>query len=177
MRREAIIIGVVALGLGACSFGMDRKANVEKKLVELFEQITEVKAAKVVCPGEDKKIEDGDMVCTATTTEGVAVELDVTLKKDNVSVKVKSPLLIMAKFTPDVAAKLPEGAGAVTCKGTSHLLATQGTIIECATDKLDVRVEFKDATGNYRVTWADKGQPIPTGDTPFAKPDDAPPEE
>lgn len=177
MRRGAfIIIGIAAFSLSACKFGTDRKANVEKKLVELFEQITEIKATMVACPGDDKKIADGDMVCTATTSEGVTVALDVTLKGDNVSVKIKDPLLIVSKFKADVASKLPEGAGDVTCPKT-HMVAAQGAVLECTTDKLDVRVEFKDATGNYRVTWAEKGAggapaALPTGDAPFAKPGD-----
>ena len=176
MGRGAIIIGIAAFSLSACKFGADRKANVEKKLVELFEQITEIKATMVACPGDDKKIEDGDMVCTATTSEGVTVALDVTLKGDNVSVKIKDPLLIVSKFSADVASKLPDGAGDVTC-GKTHLIATQGAILECTTDKLEVRVEFKDSTGNYRVTWADKdgggaAPGMPTGDAPFAKPDE-----
>jgi hypothetical protein len=183
MRKGLGILAVMTCGFVAsaagCKFGTDHKAAVEKTVGELFEQIFEIKPREVACPGEDKKVADGDHVCTVTTVESVVVEVNVNVKGSKVFVKPKDILSTNVKLAPGVSEQLPAGSGELTCKGKSHFVIKQGVVVQCATPTLDVRVEFKDAEGNYRVTWGPPGSngvsaggpppSLPTGDAPFEK--------
>jgi hypothetical protein len=80
----AVTIGLIAVGLSACSFsvgGLDMN-ELKKQITTGVETQTGVELEEIDCP-KNRDVEQGDtFACTATTTDGRVITLRVTQTDD-----------------------------------------------------------------------------------------------
>jgi hypothetical protein len=138
MIEAAAAVGVAAMVLAGCSeTKVIDDAKLKTEITNLF-QAHDVEVAAVTCP-EEIEVHDGrSFDCEATTTDGLALPVDVTMTDGNGTVDIAAgpDVLLVSDDEVQVAAQrladdlgmdvnitcprvqlLPEATGSVSCEG------------------------------------------------------------